>query len=258
MIVAVYDHRGMAQPFIRALTAAGHAVVRADQQLDAEADALLIDLDHDNYRAMIEAHRKVFLISHGGGPVVSPVTHDQVRGAFVAGPGNVTLCEAPVVVDVGWAWCDLRPFRPSPEPRRILLAPVHPDNDGQVEARWRAQEAAARDTVINAVGHAVTLTYRPGPSTIGDTARDLAADRPDLIVAAPGTIVAVAVALGIPTITYGQHIDAFDFPYDTRGGAAAVQAACTVEPAGWRARWLGDAFDPDAWVDLFVEAVETW
>lgn len=252
MIAAVYDHRGVAQPFIRALRAAGHATVDVVQALDVKADVLVIDLDHANYQHIIDRHERVVLIPHGAGPHSTPVTHPHVQARVVTAPGNVPDDGFPTEV-IGWPWTPLQPFRPCPAPKRILLAPMHPDNDGHVDPFWRAAESRALDVVLAAAPAGVNLTYRPGPSTIPLAAEACAAH--DLVVAAPGSIVAAAVAAGTPVVTYRQdRYDSVDFgyPHDLAGGARAVLAALTDAPDDWRRQHVGGPFDPD----LFVTAVE--
>lgn len=260
MIVAHYDHRGMAQPFAAALAAAGHTVFRADHEPDRDADVFLVDLDHDVYAWMIDRHERTILIPHGAGPVESPVRHPHIRGAFVVGEANLAFTDAAAVELVGWPWSPVRPFTPCPEPRRVLFAPTHPDNDGHVDGPWRAAEARALEQVLAAIPRQVTITYRPGPSTIQDTVAALTDGGYDLVVAAPGTLLAAATALGIPAVTYRQDLygTPVGYPHDLIDGAAAVDAACLVGADEWRRQWVGDQFDPAQFVKTFKEAVSTW
>lgn len=251
MNVAVYDHRGVAQPFIDALDAAGHTVLDARHR---RGDLLVVDLDHPNYHHMIDAHEHTVLIPHGAGPVTSPVDHPHVDAVFVVGDGNVANTDAADVHVIGWPWTLQAPFRPRTEPLRILFAPTHPDNDGHIEPRWKAAEERALELTIAAIPNQLLLTYRPGPSTIQAAAAAVA--KHDLVVAAPGSILAIAVASGVPAVAYHQELaDDIDFgyPWDLRDGVAAIQHALTAEAVDWRARYVGDRWDPAGFVDL-IEA----
>jgi hypothetical protein len=290
---AVTPHQTKAQPFIDALLEHGHQMVGFD------ADAFLIDLDLPQYQHAIQPHRaqgaKVFLYPHG------PITQNlydgmypwdpEVTAHFVPGEGQREMLRRLGVgvptYAIGFPWCAQAPFRATDNPRRVLFAPMHPlHHDGSLPDKCKAQNRRIYEDLL---GLDVELTVRhfldfeanglypvdgviSSPSDLGTATDDI--DAADVVIGV-GTLAALAVARGVPTITFDQGDDTFHikadgsvvhperehlyadlmrYPIDTADGPLAdliPYAARSDEPIRrWRDLFIGEPFNPTAFSAL--------
>jgi hypothetical protein len=118
------------------------------------------------------------------------------------------------------------------------------------------------------------IRYEYSSKTIAGALEAIA--QADLIIANPGTFATLAIAQGKPVVMYGQDITPHDgwspdtlqyvkhfdlyrewmrYPYDIsdfgEGGAwFVIMQAAAQEAKEWRAKFIGEAFDPGAFVRL--------
>jgi hypothetical protein len=282
--VAFFEYSGKGARLASALTAAGHELV------DDAGDVAIVDLDHpDTGGALVERHERVVTYPHGANPILEwdgRPPHPNIRLHLVHGPGHAAvfgLYGHPVpAVAVGFTYCDV--VTPAyPEPHRVLFAPAHPMDDGTIDPGLRAANAAALDTLL-ASGLDLTVrcwgrrsdwglpdidegaryfTWRDGGTL--DTSDIDAAD----LVVADGTVAALAVARGRPTLFVGSHVDLgfprwgrygnyFRYPYDIADAPLNELLPLLRWPNAainrWRDQFVGGPFDADLAVAL-IEAV---
>ena len=289
--VAIKHHLAAGVPYARALAAAGHEIVAPGRP----ADVFLVDLDTPGpeYRPWIDVYvdagATAFTYPHGIGVVDKydgiDEPYERTTGMLVIAEGYAEVYRRmgyphPMHV-TGWAHCELRPFRPTPTPRRVLFAPEHPLENGYL-SDW--QQDLNRETYRALLEvPAIELTVRhlhelernglwrePGVTYVQgrpDNAID-DIDRADIVVAS-GTYSHLAVARGAPMVKFGQHVhpsnaehpgerryavtwenwrDYARYPFDMRDGPAAgllADAARSEAPiAGWRRRFIGEQIEP--------------
>jgi hypothetical protein len=299
--IAVKDHFGSSRAFAAALAAAGHSVVE-----HGPADLLLIDLDPPKfgYRQMIDRHRaagaKVLLYPHGAAPALEYdglyEPYEHVDGRLVIGPGHAEFLRrieyahpAPVI---GWSLCDMVPFRPRGEVRRVLFAPTHPSGNGTLVDWHRHHNAEIFARLLEGpweltVRHLGTLEqnglWEADGITVVQGGMDLAygeIDATDVVVAGEGTFPHLSIARGVPTVMYAQgypamygtpgeqpttllrperYLDFLRYPFDAADGPLDEilhAAAASERPiADWKRRFVGEPFDPAAFVALVERTV---
>lgn len=299
--IAISDHNGASLPFARALHAAGHTLV------DANADALLIDFDPPlvAYRATIDKHAnegaKVILYPHGaGGPNLS---HDalwepygRVDASLVTGFGHAEFArriEYPAAVHVvGWSHCELRPFRARGTVEHVVFAPFHPNADGSMadamrelnrdvfeELRrgpWHMTVRHIGSLAENGLCPADGVTFVDGRTSPRFAEIDVA----DAVVGGDGTLPALAIARGVPTVMYGQgrivlgipgerpatprrperYMDYVRYPLDVADGPLdeLLHAAARDDDAiaDWRRRFMGGPLSRRTVVTAVEQIVE--
>jgi Methyltransferase domain len=310
--VAVQDWRDRSQVFAQALFRGGHRAARRD-----DADVLLIDMDAPtfadrfeppvfSYRLVIDHYKsigaKVVMYPHGVGPALyydglfEP--YEQVDLRLVPAVGYAEFLrrvECPGKVHViGWSFCELAPFMPRREVRRVLFAPIHPSGTGDTlleahhrEANVRIYErllAAPWQLTVRIVGtpeenglwRADGVKFVPGGMDLG--LGDIHAA--DTVVAGAGTFPALAVARGVPTVMYrhgapivygvpggeplpvlraDRYADYIRYPFDADDGPLdeVVQAAARSEDPiiTWKRRFIGDRFDEAATAAVVEQTV---
>lgn len=284
MRVAFWDYAGKGARLAEALVAAGHEVVPDD------GDVAVVDLDHpDTGGPLTEHHERVVTYPHGGNPLNwwdgrSP--HPHIRLHLVHGPGHAAvfgLHGHPLpAVDVGFTYCEVA--EPCfPETHRVLFAPCHPMDDGSIHPQLKAANAAALEVLLGAgVDLAVRCWGRPEDWGLpraelgarhfdwldGGTLDLSDIDKADLVVA-DGTIAALALARGRPTLYIGSDVnseesphwsryaDYIRYPYDIADGPFEDLAGLLCWPNRavnrWRRLFVGEAFD----ATLAVGLIET-
>jgi len=297
MKIQISDHQDKSFALRDALADHGHEIVKYDP------DILLIDFDGGiaHYPIVIERAYEsgalIYMYSHGAMPitawdgVVKP--SPLINGYLAQSPGQKWVMEAygyphPVHV-IGWHYCQQQPFSPPSEPKKLLFAPWHPHGDG-----WMLPEGKALNTELfdNLIQLRFDLTCRiifgmeanglrdvPGVSwQMSDRkiTSSIEAIKAADVVVAYGTFAYLAIALGKPTVMYGQGIcpqdgyspetlkyvkswdkyrDYMRYPYDADGLGPygvndVIHRACKTEAADWRERFIGEQFTPSGFVTL--------
>lgn len=297
----VKDHGGKAMRFAIALHQAGHRLVET-----GPADLFLIDLDPPifGYRELIDRHKamgaKVLLYPHGAAPALEYdglfEPSEAVDGRLVIAPGYSEFLRrieyhAPAPA-IGWSLCDLRPFRPRRDVRRVLFAPLHPSGYGTLADEYRQanEETYARllegpwDLTVRHLGSLEQNGLWPADGVkYVQGAMDNAhgeIDAADAVVAGEGTFPSLAVARGVPTVIYAQTLpatygtpgeqtvplrrperyrDYVRYPFDVADGPLdeVLHATARSEApiADWKRRFIGEPFDPQRFVALMERMV---
>jgi len=135
----VFGHQRKEDAFVRALELHGFQAV---DTLNA-ADIILTDVDAQSrvYHSLhkIRAGKAfVFMYPHAAIPPVFLdgiiPANDYLQGVFVFSEGHRDVlesfqCATPSIV-CGWSYSDIRRFRPCKSPRKVLFAPIHPNQSG--------------------------------------------------------------------------------------------------------------------------------
>jgi hypothetical protein len=210
--------------------------------------------------------------------------YPRLSGVLACAPGHAEVARRygyphPVHV-VGWGMCDLAPRRAGRPPRRVLLAPEHPPYHGNARPLRQNAEAlrglldAGAEVTVRTIGEPEEsgLPREPGVTYVrGDTggfAQMIAQIDAHDAVCATSTFGLLAVARGVTTVMWNTgvqyhhetnalpaHMDRYAgfcrYPFDLddglRMGELLQAAAADTELVGeWRARFIGDALDPDA------------
>jgi hypothetical protein len=299
----VYNHQNKADSYIRALRRAGWEETRNQR----EARFILSDMDISSRgRTIKDLHYggvPTFLYPHGGIPSIfwdfpGYEWSRFVSAHFVPASGHIQVMRAlgyPLPIEpVGWHLSPVRVFRPRLDFRRILFAPIHPNNNGflsridreiNAEAFKKARELAGSENSSLTVRYLGDLKgnglWRAGGVSYLQGSPDLSTgeiERSDLVIA-HHTFAYMAVAMGVPTLMMGEdyaprigssedklerarswekYEELFKYPLDILKGDPfdlAVRAAGSDrEFCEWRERMIGGAFDPK----LFVSRLESY
>jgi len=296
MKFVVFDHEGKGLHLHQALLNQGHT---ASPTLE-DADLLLLDCDwewaHPRPELIAAAHNlgiKVALYPHGGLPttfIYDGLTQPDplVSLRLEHGPGSLEIAEL-IRADhaddlnqeaVGWLYSPTLPYAPVEEPRRLLFAPMHPNIEalqkqinGHDPAPKMNQELYQQllDLDMDLTVSVVAPPWRNGlyahpkakfiPNHEMDIHHSVRLIAQADVVVATGTIAAAAVALGKPTVMFGQgdftdYIDGAyreadhaslyaglcHYPYDADEADLGdlIQDACQWEAEEWRQRWVGE------------------
>lgn len=293
MRFAIFEFEGKEAYLRQTLSAKGHEpAARID-----ETDLLLVDTDAGwayPRPAMIEAAAaagaKVVLYPHGGMPccwqydgIATPDPRVDLR--LEHGPGSIEVAES-FGADLkqaapGWLFSPTRPFKPVKKPRRVLFAPLHPIIEGlgmpmnghDPAPAWnqrvyRALLGLGYQVVVSLVGppHRNGIWPHPRANLVENPQMSFPASyeqvmAADLVVAA-GTVGALGVACGKPTVMFGQdnwqdyvngeypqaehpelYRDLIRYPLDADGDLGeTILRACAGSPEvdEWRAAYIGD------------------
>jgi hypothetical protein len=265
------------------------------------ADIYMFDLGTPGQIAKVRQARckgsRVLIYPHAARPVVAwdgfvPLPR-EVDTIFVSAKGHVDVLRAygvdKRIVVSGWSYCDIQPFRKSEKIETVLFAPIHPNNNGFIPPAYKDANQRAFAILQNLakvhgfslrVRHLNTLEnnglcrvdgveYIQGlPNLNFSDAKDA-----DVVVAAQ-TYAFACVAMGIPTVMFGENIppqtgtgindlksarswerykelmkfpiDLLDFPKGRE--YYALEWACDVEKDSeileWKSRMIGKPFDP--------------
>src|SRR3954452_3774388 len=224
--LAIRAHGRKSEAVAGALFAAGHEFVK-----EPPAEALLIDFDppYLPYKPIIEPcaadrAKNILYPQSGGSPYLSYDAlwepDPRVTANLVMAPGHAELLRrleypAPVHV-VGWTYGDLRPFRPRPDVRTVVFAPIHPVGNGFMLPEYREANTRVFEQLIKGpwrlvVRHIGTLEHNglrkvDGVEYVHGIGRSEAAEinRADAIVGGNGTFPTIAISHGVPTVLYSQ------------------------------------------------------
>lgn len=295
MKFALLDNNGKGAYLRQRLVEAGHE----QAGLDA-ADVAILDCDwpwaHPRPEMIAAAHRagvKVVLYPHGGMPTVFAYDgiaepDERVAARLEHGTGSIDMARLfgaePKLHQhaAGWLFSPTASFSPLDDPGRVLFAPMHPNIEA-LQRGTQAHDPAPRinqrvyrqlldggyDLTVSLVGpaHANGLWRHPRARFVDNPSMGFAASyelvaEADTVVAA-GTLGALGVALGKPTVMLGQgdfsdyvggeyvraknaglYAATARYPLDAEDGELAelLQRACEGSDAvdEWRAAFVGD------------------
>lgn len=295
MKFALIDNNGKGAYLRQQLIASGHEQAGLEQ-----ADVAILDCDwrwaHPRpamIEAAVAAGAKVALYPHGGMPTVfvyDGLTEPDERVALRLehGPGSIDIARlfggesrlsqhAP-----GWLFTPTAAFQPLSAPGRVLFCPMHPNIEALQTGNAEVDIAPALNQRIYRelldAGYEVTVSYvgpefrngiwpHPRAALVENHAMSFT-DSYELVrqadsVVAAGSLGALGVALGKPTVMFGQgdfsdYVDgryqwathsglyaaAARYPLDCEDGHVVelLQRACEGDAgaAEWRAAFVGD------------------
>lgn len=309
MRFAIHDHGAKSVWLKQQMVAAGHQVADSIE----DTDLLLLDCDwpwsgrSELIDAAIAVGAKVALYPHGGMPTV--FSYDglaepdpRVSLRLEHGRGSIEMAarfgayelkqEAP-----GWLFSPTEKFKPVKKPRSVFFAPMHPNIEAMLtgsdtndpapalnHAVYQELLATGLDVTVSLVGpphrngvwHHPRVEFVDNPQMLFTDSFSVMAGH-DVVIAA-GTLGAAAVALGKPTVMFGQgdwsdyvdgeyrqaaHADAYSefarYPLDCTDGklSSLMMRACKGDTAAaaWRKRFVGDDGTAAA-IRLLEELVE--
>ncbi len=293
MKFAIYSFEGKELYLRQALYARGHTEA---EKID-ETELLLVDTDvpwahprPEMIAAAKEAGAKIALYPHGGLPdwtydgIAEP--HPDVDLRLEHGPGHLELAEM-LGLDLrqeayGWLYSPTALFTPVENPVKVLFAPLHPIIEGLANPETNGHDGAPAwnqevykqllrlgyELAVSVVGPPhrsglwphprATLLANPSMGFTNSYQLVMAAD----VVVAAGTMAALAVACGKPTVMLAQdnfttfangdytgpanpdlYKDFFRYPLDASDGdlGSLILRACAGDPraAEWRDRFVG-------------------
>jgi len=231
----VFDHQNKSRAYREALAKAGWLFTERDNVRGVR----FYLSDADWRKSMMEEARgrqiPVFLYPHAARPMViydGCVEPQPVRAMFTQAPGGAELMKKigyPYPVEVtGWAYSEVRPFRPAETVKRILYAPIHPNGNGwlsEVDKDLNRRTFEKLDAYCRGTGAELSIrligtTKQCGLECLDDisgilydinvhagrknnTTVDM--DTADVVVSHQ-TFAWLAVALGIPTVMMGEDV----------------------------------------------------
>lgn len=230
-ICRVFDHQNKSAAYKQALADAGYLFTDRDN-----VQGVRFYLSDADWREsmMAEARSRnipVFLYPHAARPMViydGCVEPHPVTAMFTQAPGGKLIMEKigyPYPVEVsGWAYSEVRPFRPVEQVKRILFAPIHPNGNGwlsEVDKRlnrdaYKLLEAYCRRTGAQLSIRLIGTLEQGGlggfetPDFVevhqgkkNNSTLDM--ESADVVVSHQ-TFAWISVALGIPTVMMGEDI----------------------------------------------------
>lgn len=294
----VYDHQGKAGLFCEALSRYGWERTK----IQTKARIVLSDMDISSRGRTLEElsriGKKVFIYPHGGIPNIfydfdgySP--SKAIACQFVPAPGHLEVMRAygydrPIEL-TGWHLSPVKRFRPRREIRRVLFAPIHPNNNGflsRVDREINSESFRKAILIASQEGASLSVRYlgdlkgnglwRAGGVSYIQGSPDLSIgeiERSDLVIA-HHTFAYMAVALGVPTLmmaeakaprmgdreerlvyarSWEKYRDLMRYPLDVLEGDPfdlAVKAiGSDSDIIEWRSRMIGGPFDPKGFVE---------
>lgn len=229
----IYDWQSKSLAFDQVMSKNGF--VKTDDVMSA--DIVLVDVDLpsrvEKLKPRIRAGRMhLFCYPHAAIPslfwdgIIAP--SEFVSASFVVADGHKQVLDAygypNPTFSVGWSYSDILPFKPCEIPKKILFAPVHPnestflpkeDKDLNCETFWKLLPYCRNNGIELTVRHIETLEknglwkapnviYSSGQKKVGKQIQKTLLDF-DLVVSKQ-TLAWTSVALGIPTIFMGEDI----------------------------------------------------
>lgn len=292
-LCCIVDHQNKSKAYARALSEAGYI---STDRLHAQGIRFLLS-DSDWRRFQMEEARSrdipVFLYPHAARPMVQYdgcIEPHPVRCMFTHAEGGKRIMEKigyPYPVEVsGWAYSEVRPFRPAEKVQRVLFAPIHPNANGwlsKVDKDLNRKTYDVLSAFCRETGAALSVRMIGTPEANGlDAYVDFHAGKKNNstddmanadVIVAHQTFAYMAIALGKPCVMFGEdvpprsgnsaesfcyvsHWDSYKadlmFPLDVLKGDAAevigrAAAGCRQVDA-WRERFIGRPFDGPAFV----------
>jgi hypothetical protein len=262
--------------------------------------------DHDQGSAVIQAMKTgkpIFLHPHSARSMImwdgifKPSSFVRCNFVFAEGHKEVMRLygySRPVEV-IGWSYSPIFKYRPSKEVKRILFAPIHPNRS----ATKSGQKLASVDLSLNRKAYEILksipgieltvryfgslsenglpereqgINYSVAELSIESSLRELKMVYD--VVVAHQTFAYLAIALGIPTVMFGEDViphsvdvkvkswerykDILKYPLDLLSDSPieVLERAISSEEEilEWRKNFIGDPFDGN----LFVQKLENY
>lgn len=226
----IYNHQNKGARIVEALNAAGWQQVEGSH----EARVIFSDVDAPARRVKLEMQaargKKIFLFPHAARPNVfndfeGYPPFDRALAQFVTAAGHIEIMQrigVPHRMEViGWMYCPIKPFRPRRSHRRVLFAPIHPNNNGTIADVDRDLNIRAFRKLLCLVDAGeidLTVRYLRGLEKNGLWWDDRVTyveghpdqsyeqiDRADAVVAHQ-TYAYISVARGTPTVMFGEDV----------------------------------------------------
>jgi hypothetical protein len=227
----VIDHQNKSRAYREALARAGYLFT--ERELVNGLRFILSDADWRQTTMANAAGLRtpVFLYPHAARPMVQYdgcVEPQPVRCMFTQAPGGKELMKIigyPNPVEVtGWAYSEVRSFRPVKKVERVLFAPIHPNANGylnQVDKDLNRRTYRALYDMCQKTGAQLSIRLIGTQTGNGldnvptgdfvewhqgrknNTTADM--DTADVVVAHQ-TFAYLAVALGVPTVMMGEDV----------------------------------------------------
>ena len=229
----VIDHQNKSEAYRNALSAAGYFFTDRDNTQGTRFILSDADWRTDTMHTAAARGIPVFLYPHAARPMViydGCVTPRPVRAMFTQAPGGAELMKVikyPYPVEVtGWAFSEVRNFRPVEKVNRVLFAPIHPNGNGYlhpVDKEINAKTFGRLQIWCYENKAQLSVRYIGTPEQCGlgsaaafeapyiewhkgkknNTTLDM--EQADLIVAHQ-TFAFLAVAMGIPTVMMAEDV----------------------------------------------------
>lgn len=279
--------------FTQALEQSGYTLVHDWRT----ADFILADHDQrSDMKRMQRENKKLFIHPHSARSMILwdgiLPTSPFVRCNFVFAPGHAKVMRLygytrPVEV-IGWTYCPIKPFTPSPVIEKVLFAPIHPNQGADARGQRLTQHDKGLNTQTfealqklpikltvryfgkledNGIPCVDGVEYVESDLTLKSSLDTIQAH--DIIVGHQ-TFAYLAIASGKPTVMFGEdtaphamHVQVRSwhryrnllmYPLDLLVGepmGVLEQAARSDEPIQtWRKNFIGEPFDPNYFVTV--------
>jgi len=230
-LCSIFDHQNKSTAYREALAKAGY--VFTDRVLVQGLRFILTDADWREglMKDAAELHTPVFLYPHAARPMVQYdgcIEPKPVTAMFTQAPEGRRIMEKigyPYPVEVtGWAYSEVRPFRPVEKVKRVLFAPIHPNANGYLSKVDKDLNRKTYDRLYDAcreMGAELSVRYVDSLEACGlngipagefvelhkgkknSSTYDIeTAD----VVAAHQTFAYMSVAMGVPTVMMGEDV----------------------------------------------------
>jgi hypothetical protein len=212
----VIDHQGKGKALQDALANVdnGWYLIDSDNGDDA---ALIRGAKREGYKVALYSHGAPVMLQYDG--ILKPSPDVDLYLAQSEGQKEVMLkfgYPIPIKI-IGWHYCEQKDFKPVREIKKVLYAPWHPDSRGiipeakaaNIETLMKLSKGKYKLTVryarsLDGMPILDGVSYHQSDYTIESSIREI--EKADVVVANCSTFACLAIALGKPTVMYGQHI----------------------------------------------------
>jgi len=289
-------HQGKERAYVKALVAAGYKAQTIERM---HARFALFDLDTNRRSQVLDRlHARnipVFIYPHAARPMVQwdglHSVWPHTRCTFVIASGHVEVMQRfgyPIPMEIaGWTYCEIKPFEPVKEVRKILFGPIHPSATGWIADVDRdlnqrtfkhlmeySKESGAKLVIRHIKALELSGLKRVPGVTYIEGRPDLAIDEIDAadVVIGHQTFAYLALARGKSVLMMGEDIpprtvvhgavayvkswekyaDLLTYPLDILAGDTTemIAKSCkrNAEVTAWKKKFIGEQFDGSAFV----------
>jgi hypothetical protein len=165
----IWNHQEKGDCFVNALTS--HGFVKGQSR---NSQVYLIDVDVDGKinpiaRLLKHGRARLFVYPHAARPFIGWdglfTWSRHTSAAFVFAEGHIDVIkrygyEKPLH-SIGWAYSPILDFKPHPNPKKILFAPIHPNNNGYLSELDTSINKSTMDILIDMIEkHGMEVTVR--------------------------------------------------------------------------------------------------